>query len=215
MPPAPVPDLSTLLSGLTERLDRMEKRIVAMDDAFRAKIEKDTTQKEAFDKLYEDLQRYRDNFLLQTQKPIFMDLILLYDDMTRSLRTLEDGDPGGESAKQVSFLREIVLEILYRRDVEPIEEMPEGDARHDALKFDKHTMKAVKRVDTLDPELDQTIEQVIRAGFRKEKTILRPTEVIMRRHKGDGSARSNDRKPASEDELEPLEPSSGEALLEM
>ena len=65
--------------------------------------------------------------------------------------------------------------MLYRRDVDPIEELE---------LFDRTTHKAVKVVETDDERSDQRVAQVLKRGFVRSEKQLRPEEVVIMRYRG-------------------------------
>ena len=129
------------------------------------------------------MRQYKENFLLQAQKPLFLDMILLFDQIQRAAESVED-EAGQEAIENI---KEELLEILYRRDVEPMEF--DGDAR-----FDRQWMKAIERIDTDDEAEDKTIDRVSRSGFKWNDNVLRPHEVVVKRYsKADTSNEKEDK----------------------
>lgn len=132
--------------------------------------------KKAFDTLYEEMRQYKEDFLLKASKPVFIDLILLYDQFAAAVDGLDDA-----ARAKVDVLREGLLEVLYRRDIEPMAALTDEDG---PVKFDREHMKAVRRVETDDPALDRTVERMVREGFLRDGKVFRPREVVVRRHAG-------------------------------
>ncbi len=167
------------LGEVATRLTAFEQHLNRLTGYFNERFRADKQSQSAFDRLHEELKFYRDDALFRSQKPVYMDLILLYDDVGRMLRDERDED----AANKFALLREVILEILYRRDVEVIEERP--------TQFDKKFQKALKRIPTEDQSLDRTVAEVVRDGFRWGESILRPQEVVVRRYDGaDGDSES-------------------------
>ena len=77
-------------------------------------------------------------------------------------------------ADSFQYLIDEFLEVLYRRDVQPIE---------GATKFDRVNHKAVKVEHTTDKDLDYMIKQVLKRGFMRNEKLLRAEEVVIHRHK--------------------------------
>ena len=127
-------------------------------------------------KLYEELRTYKDNFLLSAQKPLFRDILLLYDAVSRAQRRFADGEEQVSRDEAVKALQDIIdeiLEVLYRRDIERIDEQPD--------RLDIDFQKPVRRIETDDPNEDKTVESVVRDGFRMDGALLRPQEVVVKR----------------------------------
>lgn len=161
------PDVAVAIDSLDKRMDSIHSDLIS-------KITADDKLQTAFDKLYEEMTQYKENFLFQAQKPLLVDLILLHDQMQTAMDNVED-----ETAKgQMDFVCEQLLEVLYRRDVEPMEFDPEA-------KFDREQMKAIKRVSTDDESQDKKIDRLVRTGFAWNERVLRPHEVVVKRYQAE------------------------------
>jgi len=131
------------------------------------------TQQQAFDSLYEELRQYKEDFIFQAEKPLLLDLLLFYDSLNWFQRSLQEEEMSPEViADSFQYLIDEFLEVLYRRDVLPMESKG---------KFDRKTQKAVKLVDTDDPKLDQSVAQVLKRGFTRAGRVLRAEEVTLHR----------------------------------
>jgi molecular chaperone GrpE (heat shock protein) len=75
-------------------------------------------------------------------------------------------------ADSFQYLVDEFIELLYRRDVIPIEA---------AETFDRKTHKAVKVEEVDDDALDYKINQVLKRGFARGGKLLRPEEVVITR----------------------------------
>jgi molecular chaperone GrpE (heat shock protein) len=117
--------------------------------------------------------RMSDEAVGRATRPVFMDLILLYDSLQQartwvscsthlSNETFED---------RLSVLEAELLEILLRRDVQKLEET--------GTKLDRQRHRAVRTVATTNPEEDNQIREVIRAGFAAGERVLRPADVVI------------------------------------
>jgi len=158
------------VGDVVQRTAKAADHLVELRHLFVEKIKKSDTQEAAFNKLYEEMSRYRDNFLFAAQKPLFMALILLYDNIGR----IREGLAGNEEGEQaVEDIKLELLEILYRHDVELIEERPE--------RLDISFQKAVRREVTNDPGEDMRVVEVVRDGFRWNSKVFRPQEVVVKR----------------------------------
>jgi len=73
----------------------------------------------------------------------------------------------------LKHILEEVLEVLYRRDIELIEDRPKS--------LDIEFQKPVRRIETDDPGEDRAVDQIVREGFRLSGLILRPQEVVVKR----------------------------------
>ena len=144
-------------------------QLETLQKQFSAKIARDKLHKEAFDKLYQEMCQYKENFIFSALRPILADLILLYDNIGR----MEQFATGDEAVQVICDIREEIIEILYRQDVEEIP--PTGK------KLDRKLQRAVKTVPTQDPSEDGDVIEVMRQGFLRGSVLMRPQEVICKR----------------------------------
>jgi molecular chaperone GrpE (heat shock protein) len=165
------------LEKLARSMRGVEDHLLKVAEAYQRIAQGEKRKKQAYDQLYEELRQYKDDFLLRAQKPLFMDIILLYDGLSRTIRTFEDVEeealPKAEVLESLRHSLEEVQEVLYRRDIEPIEERPE------TLQIEYQ--KPVQRIETDNPEEDREVVSIVRDGFRMNGAILRPQEVVVKR----------------------------------
>lgn len=135
---------------------------------------------QAFDALYEELKLYRENFLEEAEKPLLLDLLLFYDSMNW-FRSAMDKEDSSEVVIQDSFqyLMDEFLEILYRRDVVPME------AR---AQFDRSRQRAIKAQPTQDHDKHEQIARVLKRGFLRGEKVLRLEDVEIYRAKDGGKS---------------------------
>lgn len=135
---------------------------------------------QAFDALYEELKLYRENFLEEAEKPLLLDLLLFYDSMNW-FRSAMDKEDSSEVVIQDSFqyLMDEFLEILYRRDVVPME------AR---AQFDRSRQRAIKAQPTQDHDKHEQIARVLKRGFLRGEKVLRLEDVEIYRAEDGGKS---------------------------
>ena len=134
---------------------------------------RDAIQQKAFDQLYDELRQYKEDFIYQAEKPLLLDLLLFYD----SLNWFQDSLSKNEMSEDVlsdsfQYLIDEFLELLYRRDVLPMETR---------ARFDRETQKAIKVVRTDQQDRDYLIKQVVKRGFSRANRVLRAEEVVVYR----------------------------------
>ncbi|MBW1877413.1 MAG: nucleotide exchange factor GrpE [Deltaproteobacteria bacterium] len=136
-------------------------------------ITNDKVKERAFDQLYAELKQYKDDFLFKAEKPLLLDLLLFYDSLNWFQESLVKQEMSPDViADFFQYLIDEFLEVLYRRDVMPIEE---SDT------FDRKVHKAVKVTKTDDEGRDYKIAQVLKRGFHRAEKLLRPEEVVIHR----------------------------------
>lgn len=133
----------------------------------------DQTQQQAFDALYEELRQYKDDFIYQAEKPLLLDLLLFYDSLNWFQKSLVNKEMSLEVVSDsFQYLIDEFLEVLYRRDVLPMESLP---------RFDPKTQKAVKVAPAPEGAQDQDVAQVLKRGFMRGDRVLRSEEVVIYR----------------------------------
>ncbi len=138
----------------------------------------DQVKERAFDQLYSELRQYKDDFLFQAEKPLLLDLLLFYDSLQWFHESLIKQEMSPDViADSFQYLLDELLEVLYRRDVLPVEETES---------FDRRIHKAVKVAPIEDAALDNTVAQVLKRGFQRADRLLRAEEVVINRLSGAG-----------------------------
>lgn len=156
--------------------DDAETQLAELKALFQERLTADATKDKAFDKLYEELRQYKDDFLFQAEKPLLLDLLLFYDSLNWFQESLIKQEMSPDViADSFQYLIDEFLEILYRRDVNP---MDESDT------FDVKLHKAVKVIDAEDDSEDYKVKQVLKRGFTRADRALRAEEVVIARVKG-------------------------------
>jgi molecular chaperone GrpE len=157
------------LRRLTHEMGEMRKMV-------HERLANDKVREKAFDQLYDELKQYKEDFLFQAEKPLLLDLLLFYDSLNWFQESLVKQEMSPDViADSFQYLLDEFLEVLYRRDVVPLEE---------ADVFDRTVHKAIKVADTDDEKQDQHIAQVIKRGFVRADKPLRPEEVVILRYRG-------------------------------
>ncbi len=146
-----------------------EEGISKLNDSFKEKLAGDSVKEKAFEELYSQLESYKRNFVFSAIKPFVHDLLLLHDRIENEIE--HSAEQNGDECHKLKSFREELLEILYRNDITPIEKTPEGE------KFNPEKSNAVDKIDTDDEVLDNTVKKVLKTGFQKDGTQIRPELV--------------------------------------
>ncbi|MFZ5477811.1 MAG: nucleotide exchange factor GrpE [Myxococcota bacterium] len=157
----------------------IEAKLDTLTDLFRERLRTDGVQQKAFDQLYEELKQYKEDFLFQAEKPFLLDLLLFYDSLNWFHQSLEKGEMSSEViADSFQYLVDEFLELLYRRDVIPLET---------SERFDRKQHKAVRVVAAPTPADDWKVQAVLKRGFVRGDRLLRAEEVSVYRVGGDAA----------------------------
>lgn len=146
-----------------------EEGIAKLSDLFREKVSNDSVREKAFEELYSQLESYKRNFVFTAMKPFIHDLLLMYDRIESEIEHKESGSD--EICTKLSFFKDELLEILYRNDITPLEITPEGE------KFNPEKSNAVDKCETDNSDLDNRVKKVLKTGFMKGGTVIRPELV--------------------------------------
>ncbi len=139
---------------------------------FQEKIVYDAAKEKAFDKIYEELKIYKEKFLIYFQKPLFIDLVLLLDNIQRMVLIPQQQGHVSEDTMLLKIEAEL-LEILYRRDIIPY------DVEQSYYQPGLH--KAVRTIPTDKETENNMIVEVLRKGFMAGERVFRPAEVIIKK----------------------------------
>jgi len=156
--------------------EQINQRLAGLQAQFDREVRAEATRERIVDRLHAELQEYKQDLLLRIQRPIFIDLIQLHDDigkMTRS--TTAPGGDGEADERGAAFrctlesIQVAIEDVLYRQGVEPFR--GEGEA------FDPRRQRALTTVPTDREDLAKTIAERLRPGFQAGDKIIRPELV--------------------------------------
>jgi molecular chaperone GrpE (heat shock protein) len=117
------------------------------------------------EKLHAENLTLRQGELVQSMKPLLLDIARLHDDVARVI------ERGGEDVKGAAIIPALILDVLDRHGVTQID--PEIGSP-----FDAKVHQAVQVVRTADAQLDGTIFAVRRPGFLRDGAhLVRPAQV--------------------------------------
>jgi molecular chaperone GrpE len=166
------PVLLDAIRGLTEQLGR---RLDALQTTFDRELRAEATRERVVDRLHAELQDYKQDFLLKVQRPIFIDLIQLHDDIGKMIDVrLPSGADPERAADVRGFLEPIqtaIEDILYRQGVEPF--------ALEGTEFDPRKQRAVSTQGTDDPALNKRVAARLRKGFSAGDKLIRPEIVTV------------------------------------
>ncbi len=176
-PPAPAPARSpagpSLLDAFRSLGDDLGGRIDALKSTFERELRGEASRERIVDRLHAELQDYKQDLLLKVQRPIFIDLIQLHDDvgkMAAARASADSENPGTASFRSLlESIQTAIEDILYRQGVEPFS--LETD------EFDPKRQRAISTSPTEDPALNKRVAARIRKGFAAGEKLIRPELV--------------------------------------
>lgn len=162
-----------------EALDRLaeslNQRLAGLQTQFDREVRAEATRERIVDRLHAELQEYKQDLLLKIQRPIFVDLIQLHDDIGKMARaTGDESDERGAAFRGTLESIQVAIEdVLYRQGVEPFRGEGEGEGEA----FDPRRQRALTTVPTDREELAKTIAERLRPGFQAGDKVIRPELV--------------------------------------
>lgn len=156
------------LHGIPALLEEMQ----SLRQDFETKVKYDESKERLIDTLHKELQAYREDLHFKILRPVFIDLISMYDDFAKVIDALCKKAPDSSADQEMQNLQsfqEMIEEILRRNGVEAFE------VEEDLFLGSKQ--RIVRTVETIDPALDKRIARRVRRGFAYENRALRP-EVV-------------------------------------
>lgn len=170
--PASSPLIS--LQEVVEAIGRVEqslsRRLDSLQAQFDREIRAETTREKVVDRLHAELQEYKQDLLLSTLKPIFLDLIQLHDDIGKIIAAAaEPAAAESRLLEQMRGFQQGVEDILYRQGVEAFS--------LDSDEFDARRQRAAATVPANDPSLSRRVCARLRKGFASGEKVIRP-EVV-------------------------------------
>ncbi len=172
--PPPV-EASLLLEAINALSDRLGRRLDLLQATFERELRAEATRERVVDRLHAELQDYKQDFLLKVQRPIFIDLIQLHDDIGKMIEarggTDFETDPGPGIRGILEPIQTAIEDILYRQGVEPFS--------LDGNEFDPRKQRAISTQPTDDPALNKRVAARLRKGFCSGEKLIRPEIVTV------------------------------------
>jgi molecular chaperone GrpE len=178
-----VADLSIVLGEALEALEQGQAHLAqemgGLRQAFDSKIKYESGKDKIIDSLHAELQTYRDDFVFKILRPVIIDLIDMYNDISMMLNH-ETGEEDLSAAElqvwgNLETFQGTIVEILARNGVEAFAE--EGE------QFVPKRQRAVRIVDTEDPDKGGTIAARLRNGFAYEDRVIAHERVVIYRYR--------------------------------
>ena len=155
--------------------ERLEGRLDSLQTLFEREQRAETARERVVDRLHAELQEYKQDLFLKVQRPIFIDLIQLHDDIGKMIEARTSENSEARDALPFRGVLESIQtgieDILYRQGVEPF--VVEGND------FDPRRQRAVSTVPTDDAATAKTVAARLRKGFQAGEKVIRPEIVTV------------------------------------
>jgi molecular chaperone GrpE len=153
--------------------DDLGRRLDTLRAIFERELRAEETRERVIDRLHAELQEYKQDLLLKVQRPIFLDLIQLHDDVGKMIEARKASDAGTEQTEAVrpilTSIQTAIEDILYRQGVEPFV--------LDGNEFDPRKQRVISTQSTEEPALNKTVAARLRKGFIAGDKLIRP-EIV-------------------------------------
>jgi molecular chaperone GrpE len=169
--PADADEGPRVLEAIGALESRLDQRLANLQALFDREVRAEATRERIVDRLHAELQDYKQDLLLKVQRPIFVDLIQLHDDIGKMIEAQPQEEPDHAAAVRgrLESIRMAIEDILYRQGVEPF--------RAEGEDFDPRRQRAVGTVPTEELERNKTIASRLRPGFQAGDKLIRP-EIV-------------------------------------
>ena len=161
---------------IASKLAELTSYIASLNRQFSDRLSKDAAKEKAFKYLYSELETVKQDSSFERFKPLYLDLILLFDRLDRVCLSEAASVSGGELDSFLHTLREELLEVLYRQGIELV--ITDGNT------FDPTKQRAIATETTAVKEENNTLASLVRRGFRYQNRLVRSEEVIVKKFRG-------------------------------
>jgi len=167
-----------LIEEVMQSVQLLTTEMQHLREDFDTKVKYDESKERLIDSLHRELQVYREGLHFKILKPVFIDLIAMYDDLGKLIDAMLAKDLASASSRMVQNLgsfQETIEETLRRNGVDgfTIEEST----------FLASKQRILKVLDTSDPVQDKQVARRVRKGFEYEGRVLRPEIVEIYKYK--------------------------------
>jgi molecular chaperone GrpE (heat shock protein) len=145
-------------------LQELLKGMAELRQDFDVKVKYDESKERLITNLHKELQFYRDDLHFRILKPMFIDLITLYDDLGNFIDSVPQ-DSSTQLMQHLVMFKETVEEILHRNGVDTFNCEQET--------FLPSKQRNLRVVPTTDPAQDKYIAKRVRPGFEYGSKLLR------------------------------------------
>ena len=160
---------------IVNKLDELAGYVSDLNQQFSDRLSRDAAKEKAFDHLYGELETVKQDSSFERFKPLYLDLILLFDRLDRC-RVENTAVSGEELYNFLLTLKEELLEVLYRQSIELVSS--------DGNSFDATKQRAIATETTTVKAENNQLAEIVRRGFRYQNRLLRPEEVIVKKFRG-------------------------------
>lgn len=164
-------DTEATASEVSLAMQALLVEIAGLREDFETKVKYDESKERLIESLHRELQIYREGLHFRVLRPVFIDLITLYDDMGKLIDSMPKDSVSiiDQALQNITIFQETVEEILHRNGVDMF--TCQGDV------FLSSRQRSLRAIPTSDAAQDKYIARRVRKGFEYEGKLLRP-EIV-------------------------------------
>ncbi len=167
------------IAQLKEQIEALTRQNELLLKKFDDKIAMDEHKAQLFDKMYNELQAYKNDLYAKLLKPFILSAITLLDDTNTFIGKLGENEaPLAE--KYLRTMPDDIIDLLESNGVILYED--------DSEKFNPKTQRVMKKVPTDKPELDNAIAKRLRKGYNWNGVNMRPELVWIYKYNPEAEA---------------------------
>jgi molecular chaperone GrpE (heat shock protein) len=154
-------------------LEKIEQEMARIRSEFESKLKYDAHKNAIIDKLHQDLQEYKGDFLKKYVQSIIMDIVQIIDNIRKLVAHYEEqGTDEADPRKLLDIIKGIpsdLEDLFFRQGVKPY--VCGGN------EFDPSRQRVLKTLTTDDKQKDKTVAESLRPGYEWEGQVIRPEMV--------------------------------------
>ncbi|MDM8515754.1 nucleotide exchange factor GrpE [Desulfobacterales bacterium HSG16] len=170
-----------ITDDIVEEMKTIKEGMNILNREFQDKLKHDTHKNRIIDKLHDDLQNYKDDFLKKYLRAIIMDTIQVIDNIRKlvshyNTKSNKKIDP----AKLLNLLESVpsdLEDLFYKHGVKPF--TCEGAV------FDPARQRVLKTLPVNDKSKDRTVAESLRPGYEWDGDVIRPEIIAAHIYKPD------------------------------
>jgi molecular chaperone GrpE (heat shock protein) len=164
------------MTVVSQRVSEIATRQGELARMFESRVHANDVQAKALERLHDELQSYKLQFMRQEMLPLLKDIIYCYDFAAGELERLKTNEEAGRPeslAKALEHMRQMVQDVLFKYDVELY--------RGETDEFDRKVQQCVQTVPTMNQADDKKVAAVGHVGFKSasEDTVIRKEQVTV------------------------------------
>jgi molecular chaperone GrpE len=168
--PAPICDPAPPVID-TAIFDEITAKLKSLETLFNKRLTYDEGKEKILDKLHSELQNYKSDLYFKLTKPIFLDIVVVLDDI-RKIRENLDLEKQNECDSTLDSISESLIYLLDKYEVLPFSS--EEDSKFDAVK-----QRMIRTKDTDEDAQIATIAQSVFTGFMYKDQLVSPEKVVV------------------------------------